>query len=328
MIQTQFLMTRFSSVCFVFFLLACNAQNETAKPKPLIEQVTGFYNLQQYDSIFFLFSGDMKASLPLEKTKDFFSQLKTHAGSIEKHEFIITKNAIAEYKTNFSKAVLLVQISESKNGKIAGLRITPYEDDRVSSMPRNITKMSLPFSGEWFVFWGGDTEAQNYHVVNKAQKNAFDIIIKEENGNSYKTDGKANEDYYAFGQPLIAPCDAEVVLVTDGVKDNVPGEMNPAQVTGNTVVLKTAANEYLLLAHFKLNSIKVKTGESVKKGQLLGLCGNSGNSSEPHLHFHIQDKENMIGSSGVKCYFDKIKVNGEIKKDYSPVKGERIKNAD
>jgi murein DD-endopeptidase MepM/ murein hydrolase activator NlpD len=152
------------------------------------------------------------------------------------------------------------------------------------------------------------------------------MMIMGGNGKTYKTDGRTNDDYYAFGQPLTAPCDGEVVMAVDGVKDNSPGEMNTMFVTGNTVVIKTANNEYLLFAHFRQYSIKVKQGDKVKQGQLLGLCGNSGNSSEPHLHFHIQNKENMTEATGIKCYFDKILVNGVEKNDYSPVKGERIKN--
>ncbi|WP_225587111.1 M23 family metallopeptidase [Algoriphagus sp. Y33] len=63
-----------------------------------------------------------------------------------------------------------------------------------------------------------------------------------------------------------------------------------------------------------------------KQGELLGLCGNSGNSSEAHLHFHIQNIEGITKATGTKAYFDKILVNGELKTDYSPIKGEKIKN--
>jgi len=97
-------------------------------------------------------------------------------------------------------------------------------------------------------------------------------------------------------------------------------------VPGNTVIIKTQNNEYLFFAHFKQHSIKVQQGQKVKQGQLLGLCGNSGNSSEPHLHFHIQNVEDMNIATGVKCYFDKIIVNGREKTDYSPIKGDEIKN--
>ena len=151
-------------------------------------------------------------------------------------------------------------------------------------------------------------------------------MIKDEKGNSYKTNGATNEDYYAFGKDLIAPCDGEVVLVVDGVKDNKPGELNPIYVPGNTVIIKTANNEYLFFAHFKQHSIAVKQGQKVKQGELLGLCGNSGNSSEPHLHFHIQNVEDMNVATGVKCYFERLVVNGEIKTDYSPIQKDKIKS--
>lgn len=176
------------------------------------------------------------------------------------------------------------------------------------------------------MIWGGDTKELNYHVENEAQKNAFDMVITNEKGNSFKTDGKTNEDYYAFGKELFAPCVGEVVLVVDGVKDNVPGILNPIYVPGNTVIIKTANNEYLFFAHFKQHSIVVKQGQQIKQGQLLGLCGNSGNSSEPHLHFHIQNVEDMLTATGVKCFFDAIIVNGEKKNDYSPVQKDKISN--
>jgi murein DD-endopeptidase MepM/ murein hydrolase activator NlpD len=312
----------------IFFLLSCKGQNNKVSPDLLIKKFAGYYNGQQYDSVFFLFSSTMRKSLPLEKTSGFLSRLQSDAGAIENYEYVSTQDGFARYKAHFTNSVLWLDISQNRDGNIDGISFIPYDGPGEKNvMPRNLTKMSLPFTGEWFVFWGGDTKEQNYHVENVAQKNAFDIIITDTKGKSYKTDGTRNEDYYAFGQPLIAPCDAEVLIVVDGIADNVPGEMNREQVTGNTVVLKTANNEYLLFAHFKQNSIKVKKGEAVKKGQLLGLCGNSGNSSEPHLHFHIQNKEKMNLSTGIKCYFEKLLVNGIEKSDYSPVKGDRIKNA-
>ena len=155
---------------------------------------------------------------------------------------------------------------------------------------------------------------------------SFSIVIKNEKGKSYKTDGINNEDYYAFGKELLAPCDGEIVLVVNGIKDNIPGVSNPIYVPGNTVIIKTKNNEYLFFAHFKQHSIVVKQGQKVIQGEVLGLCGNSGNSSEPHLHFHIQNVEDMNIATGVKCYFERIMVNGINKTDYSPIKNEKISN--
>ena len=75
----------------------------------------------------------------------------------------------------------------------------------------------------------------------------------------------------------------------------------------------------------KKHSIKVTEGQKVKQGQILGLCGNSGNSSEPHVYFHIQNVENMNIATGVKCYFDTLIVNGQIKTDYSSIKKIKLK---
>jgi len=82
----------------------------------------------------------------------------------------------------------------------------------------------------------------------------------------------------------------------------------------------------LFFAHFKQHSIVVKQGQKIKQGELLGLCGNSGNSSEAHLHFHIQNIEDMNHATGAKSYFSDILVNGELKKEYSPIKGQKVKN--
>ena len=302
------------------------AQTEKAVYKNVADKLESNYNQDNYDDIFNMFSSEMKTALPLDKTKDFFSGLKDKAGKIIKKEFVKYQATYAVYKTNFERALFSLNISVDDNSKINGLYIKPFEPDNLPKIDRNKTKLVLPFNGAWTVFWGGDTKELNYHVVSKAQKNAFDIVIKDKTGKSYKTDGKTNEDYYAFGKEIFAPCDGIIVLVVDGVKENKPGELNPIYVPGNSVILKTMNNEYLLFAHFKHHSIKVKEGEKVKQERVLGLSGNTGNSSEPHLHFHIQNVEDMNIATGVKCYFDKIIVNGQIKNDYSPIKGDIIQN--
>lgn len=314
-------------ISLVFCFCSAGAQQDSLKSKAIADKFVGFYNQKSYDSIFHLFSDEMKAALPLDKTSEFLTGLWLQGGEIKKYSFQKKAQTYKQYKTEFSNAVFMVSLSDDGNGKINGLFVAPYKEEvEKSVMPRNLTKMKLPFSGEWNVYWGGDTKEQNYHVAYKAQKNAFDIMITGSNGKTYKSNGRTNEDYYAFGQPITAPCDGEVVLAVDGVKDNIPGEMNTMFVTGNTVVIKTANNEFLLFAHFKQYSIKVKQGDKIKQGQVLGLCGNSGNSSETHLHFHIQNQENMTDATGIKCYFDKLIVNGAEKSDYSPVKGDKIKN--
>lgn len=301
-------------------------QTEKATYKTVADDFEKNYNADNFDAIFANFSTEMQKALPIEQSKEFFSKLKQQAGKITKREFVNYEQTYASYKTNFERALFAVNVSVDKNLKINGLYVKPFKESNLPKLDRNKTKLILPFKDEWTVVWGGDTKELNYHVESKAQKNAFDIVITNEKGKSFKTDGKTNEDYYAFGKELIAPCDGEIVLVVDGVKDNIPGILNPIYIPGNTVVIKTDNNEYLFFAHFKQHSIVVKQGQKVKQGEILGLCGNSGNSSEAHLHFHIQNVEDMNSATGVKCYFQNIIVNGQTKKDYSPIKTEKIAN--
>lgn len=310
-----------------FILLAHTIFAQTEKPNYITvsAQFETLYNAADYKAIFDLYSPEMKIALPLQETTQFLSSIQAEAGKINKREFIKFDRTYAVYKTTFEKKTASVNISIDNNFKINGLSVKPYTDQSLPKPERNKTRLTLPFKGEWTVTWGGDTAELNYHVESEAQKNAFDFLITDNKGRSYKTNGNQNEDYYAFAKELSAPCDGEVVLTVDGIKDNSPGTANPIYIPGNTVIIKTINNEYLFFAHFKQNSIRVKQGQKIKQGEILGLCGNSGNSSEPHLHFHIQNIEDMNIATGIKCYFDKITVNNKPRSDYSPIKNDKIK---
>jgi murein DD-endopeptidase MepM/ murein hydrolase activator NlpD len=307
---------------FLSIFNSANSQTEKANYKQVSAKFVSFYNVDKNDSIVAMFSSEMNAALPIEKFTQVSAGLKSQMGTIKKIRFVRLHSASALYETTFDNAVLGMTITLNPKNEIAGLLFKPYTEAK--EIIRNTTKMKLPFKGEWSVTWGGDTKEQNYHVESIAQKNAFDFLIYDEKGSTHKGTGEANEDYYAFGKELYAPCDGEVVLVVDGVKDNIPGVLNPIYIPGNTVIIKTANGEFAFFAHFKQHSIVVKQGQKVSTGALLGLCGNSGNSSEAHLHFHLQNTEDMTNATGAKCFFDQLRVNGVLKSDYSPVKGEKI----
>ena len=195
-------------------------------------------------------------------------------------------------------------------------------------MKRNKINLQLPFRGTWFVFWGGDTRKINTHHDVPNQRYAFDFAAVNEKGKRYAGKGKDNKDYHSFGKQVLAPADGLVVEAIDGVRDNKPGSMNDYSALGNAVIIKHGKNEVSVLAHLKRESLRVKISDKVKMGQIIGLCGNSGNSSEPHLHYHLQNDEIIQNGKGIKCYFLNIKVKrkGKIKykKEYSPVKGDNI----
>jgi len=241
-------------------------QKEKMTYKTVADSFEINYNNDNFDAIFSSFSSEMQKALPVEQTKEFLFGLKKQSGKILKREFVSYEQTYASYKTKFERAIFSLNISVDENNKINGLLVKPFKEANLPKMVRNTTKLMLPFKEEWNVIWGGDTREQNYHVDYEAQKNAFDIVVTDDKGNSFKTTGINNEDYYAFGEEIIAPCDGEIVLVVDGIKDNKPGTLNPMYVPGNTIIIKTAKNEFLFFAHLKQHSIAVKQGQTVKQG--------------------------------------------------------------
>ena len=172
------------------------------------------------------------------------------------------------------------------------------------------TSLTLPFSGRWFVMQGGDTPNVNQHMSVRAQWYAIDFMkVGGPGGRSLvKTDGATCEDYYSWGEPVLSPCDGEVVGMANDLPDNPLGKKDAKNIAGNHVVIKIASDQYVFLAHFQQKSILVKVGDHLKSGQLLGKCGNSGNSDGPHVHMHIQDTPTLNEGFGQNLIFKNINV--------------------
>lgn len=171
------------------------------------------------------------------------------------------------------------------------------------------TALRLPFDGAWFVFWGGRIRSENYHRASALQRYAYDFVIHRD-GSSHEGDGTSNDDFYCEGEPLLAPAGGTVARAVDGVAENIPGEMNAEEALGNHVVIDHRNGEFSLLAHLRPGSLAVKRGESVAAGQLLGACGNSGNSSEPHLHYQLQDAPDFGTATSLPAPFVGYRADG------------------
>jgi len=149
----------------------------------------------------------------------------------------------------------------------------------------------LPFWGEWTI-----TQAHHGKYTHKDEwAHAWDFEIKDENDQTHKYSGNKRDDFYCYNKPVIAPADGIVEEIIDSVEDNEIGDMNLEQNWGNTIVIKHNEKLYTKLSHLKPGSFKVSKGDSIKKGDILASCGNSGRSPEPHLHFQIQETP-FIGS--------------------------------
>lgn len=317
---------------FILLLSACtllvNGQQEKETYKKVVDKLTEYFNNGQYEAIFSTYTEKMKSSFPLEKSIAFFTGVRSDKGPITKREFIkfekIGTYVSAVYQVWFEKKQALLRISLDNDDRISSLYFRKPATTSLNIPLRNTLPLSLPFKGSWTVRWGGETAELNYHITNRAQKGAFDFVAVDTFGKTYINSGTKNEDFYGFGKEILSPCDGEVISVISGVKDNTIGETNQSVYPGNSIIIKMNNDEFVVLSHFKYRSIKVQEGQFVKRGDIVGLCGNSGNSSGPHLHMHIQNIENSNYATSIKCFFENLYVNGEYKVEYSPIKNDTI----
>jgi hypothetical protein len=159
------------------------------------------------------------------------------------------------------------------------------------------TEIVFPFKqGIYLITDGGNSRISrlmNYHYfspVHKKKKTnlsmlfATDIVKIKNSGSNYLP--PENIDYPIFGEKVFSPLSGVVVMVENGIKDNVPYSGNYPYNTGNTIVIRQG-NNYLLLGHLKMDSIRVKTGDVINANDLIAEAGNSGYSERPHIHIQL-----------------------------------------
>ena len=138
-----------------------------------------------------------------------------------------------------------------------------------------------------------------------AQRFAIDWQQLDASGTSaFKGDEADNTSYFCYGAEVLAVADAVVASSKDGIPDNVPGLSSRAvpitleTVGGNYLILDLGKGRFAFYGHLQPGSLRVKKGDKVHKGQVLGLLGNSGNSTGPHLHFHVSDANAPLVAEG------------------------------
>lgn len=185
------------------------------------------------------------------------------------------------------------------------------------------TNLVLPFKDAWFVSNGGRDPEKNNHIrVDGPQNQQFGYDFRQKR----KGTEKNLEDFGVFGKEVIAPGNGIIVQVIDGSIDVAFGERDRSVGVGNAIIIDHKNGEFSLLCHFKQNSIKVKVGDTVKQGEIVGLCGNTGNTSEPHIHFNLQDNRFMHKAKALPAQFVRILVHGELKTNYEPERGQIVHN--
>ena len=206
-----------------------------------------------------------------------------------------------------------------------GLTLTPY---RPSLTPRPV---GTPVHGRWSALNSPATKVPSHGTHGHGQAYAIDLIYEPEPGaRPVFGAGRAFRpptDFPAFGEPVYAPADGVVVRVRDRAPDHrsrstwvayafmmVEGSLRELAgsrfVLGNHLVLDIGAGQYSLHAHLRRGSVLVRPGDQVYRGQIVAECGNSGNTSEPHLHFQLMDARRPLVAAGLPFDFIDARIDG------------------
>ncbi|MFN0189933.1 MAG: urea transporter [Bacteroidia bacterium] len=253
------------------------------------------------------------------------------------HSFLFIRFGLPLYSLPFNIVVLLFIAAMQNRIKASGLNLVSVQQYSPEKHHYNFFSNSerfqkdtwvhvvLPVIGEWYISQGYDG-----NITHRSEwKHAWDFDVRDEMGKTFHDSGTKKEDFYCFNLPVLAPADGVIVDMDDDVEDNEVGKVNLKKNWGNALVIKHSEYLFSKLTHFKKNSLKVKVGDFVHKGAILAMCGSSGRSPEPHLHFQFQATP-YIGSETLNYPFSfYITKEGHHHKFHSfdvPQLGERVSN--
>jgi murein DD-endopeptidase len=194
----------------------------------------------------------------------------------------------------------------------------------VSTDRKPVVVISSPLQGEDWVAGNGPSNKSQHRrafipVNGRAyigQRFAIDWVQLNPDGKTYQGDSGDNKNYRAYGAEIHAVADGVVTSTKDGIPQNIPNKPPVVPITfetigGNNVITEIGDGLYAFYAHLQPGSLRVKVGDKVRRGQVLGLLGNSGNSSEPHLHFHICNGNSELGCEGLPYAFAAYELQGK-----------------
>ncbi len=189
-------------------------------------------------------------------------------------------------------------------------------------------RLQLPFFGRWTVTQGID----GGHTHQGAWRHALDFEVADREGRRFAGAGTALKDYFCYRLPVFAAAAGTVVNVVNDAPDNGVGERTNGDPWGNRVVIQHAVGLYSLVAHLAPGSVEVVVGQVVAAGARLGLCGNSGRSFVPHLHFQLQSSP-VVGAPTRALELHDVVVEAEgaapsLRRVHVPREGEALRNVE
>ncbi|MYN68227.1 MAG: M23 family metallopeptidase [Acidobacteria bacterium] len=188
---------------------------------------------------------------------------------------------------------------------------------------------TLPFEGEWLLCNGGATPETSHSWDVLGQRFALDFVQANEAFERHTGRGTRAADYFCYGQDILAAADGTVVRLESRVRQAFLGwgicDFTARSFVGNHVLIEHAEGEFALYAHLIRGSVTVAPGDRVTRGQVIGRCGHSGHSTEPHLHFHLQDSRELWEGMGLPVRFSGLLVDGEPADEMLLTAGNRVR---
>lgn len=182
--------------------------------------------------------------------------------------------------------------------------------------------LSPPFNGGIWLAGNGPSNTSEHRRTLVAlnggtfisQRFAIDWVKIGPNGDTTH-DGRArNQNYWGYGEPVHAVADGDVTEVVNDIPDNsphkLPEDITLQNIAGNHVIVRIAPHLFVAFAHMQPGSIRVRVGQHIRRGEVIGLLGDSGNTTGPHLHLQVTNGNSVLGSEGVPFVFDKYQFLG------------------
>jgi murein DD-endopeptidase len=209
---------------------------------------------------------------------------------------------------------------------------TQYEINASTTPVSNrLPEITAPLRGKNWLAVNGPSNVSRHRrarlVIDGAahisQRFAIDWVQIGEDLRTHHGDPKDNGNYLCFGADVLAVGDGVVVEVKDGIPENIPNQTPVVPITldtvaGNHIDLDLGGGVFAMYAHLQPGSLRVKVGDKVKRGQVLALVGNTGNSTEPHLHFQLMNGNSPLGSDGLPYalsgFVETKRITGDLEK--------------
>jgi Peptidase family M23 len=207
---------------------------------------------------------------------------------------------------------------------------------RVSSQAAIV--LAPPFKGDGWVNANGCCREIGPHrfvtnpmngTLDPSEQFAIDWIKIDRQGKAFRRDGKTSEDWLCYGLEVLAVAPGTVVEVMRDLPDEPPGpsptNLTVPEIAGNHVILDLGGGRYAMYAHFAPHSVTVHVGDRVKAGDKLGLLGNSGNTTGPHLHFQISDRPSTLATTSLPFVFENMVLESRIPGSLDEIDSESTK---